>query len=76
MAVAGGVSANSLLRRMLQEACDQAGLPLYMPKLSLCTDNGAMIAGVGYRFLERGDRSPWDTTACARVTEFKRGLKK
>ncbi len=69
----GGVAANSRLRSMLAERTD---IKCIFPPLKLCTDNGAMIAGVGYRFLARGDRSPWDTTACARVTEFKRGLKK
>lgn len=69
----GGVAANSRLRSMLAERSD---IKCVFPPLKLCTDNGAMIAGVGYQFLKRGDRSPWDTTACARVTEFKRGLKK
>ena len=68
----GGVAANSRLRSMLAERKD---IRCIFPPLKLCTDNGAMIAGVGYHFLKRGDTSPWNTTACARVTEFKRGLK-
>ena len=68
----GGVAANSRLRSMLEERKD---IRCIFPPLKLCTDNGAMIAGVGYHFLKRGDTSPWNTTACARVTEFKRGLK-
>jgi len=68
----GGVAANSRLRSMLAERKD---IRCIFPPLKLCTDNGAMIAGVGYHFLKRGDISPWNTTACARVTEFKRGLK-
>ena len=68
----GGVAANSRLRTMLAERKD---IRCIFPPLKLCTDNGAMIAGVGYHFLKRGDTSPWNTTACARVTEFKRGLK-
>lgn len=68
----GGVAANSRLRSMLSERKD---IRCIFPPLKLCTDNGAMIAGVGYHFLKRGDTSPWNTTACARVTEFKRGLK-
>ena len=55
LAMAGGVSANRLLRRMMQEACDKAGLPLYMPKLGLCTDNGAMIGSAAYYRLLRGE---------------------
>ena len=55
LALAGGVSANSLLRRMMQEAADKAGLPLYMPRLKLCTDNGAMIGSAAYyRLLKDG----------------------
>ena len=58
LALAGGVSANRLLRRMMQEACDQAGLPLYMPRLDLCTDNAAMIASAAYYRLCRGELAP------------------
>lgn len=46
--VAGGVAANSALRRTLQSHCDQMGLPLAIPPPALCTDNGAMIAAAGY----------------------------
>ena len=55
LALAGGVSANRLLRRMMQDACDKAGLPLYMPRLDLCTDNAAMIASAAYYRLMRGE---------------------
>lgn len=43
LAVAGGVAANSGLRRALTEACEAQGLRLSLPPLSLCTDNAAMI---------------------------------
>lgn len=46
--MAGGVSANSELRRQLQAACDKEGFSLYMPPLSLCGDNAAMIGAQGY----------------------------
>ncbi len=65
----GGVAANSYLRARLAERKD---LRCLFPPLSLCGDNGAMIAGVGYRFLERGDRSGLDATVSARVPAFKR----
>lgn len=68
----GGVAANSRLRSMLAEHPE---INCIFPPLKLCTDNGAMIAGVGYQFLKRGDRSPMDITASARVPLFKRGLK-
>ncbi len=68
----GGVAANSRLRSMLAERTD---LNCIFPPLKLCGDNGAMIAGVAYHFLNRGDRSPLNTTCCARIPQFKRGLK-
>lgn len=43
IAVAGGVSANSELRRRLDDACKQAGYTLCYPELSLCGDNAAMV---------------------------------
>ena len=55
LALAGGVSANRLLRRMMREACDEAGLPLYMPRLDLCGDNGAMIGSAAYYRLLKGE---------------------
>lgn len=67
----GGVAANSRLREMLAERTD---LNCIFPPLKLCGDNGAMIAGVAYHFLKRGDRSGLDTVPSARILEFKRGL--
>jgi len=55
MALAGGVSANSLLRREMQSACGKAGIQLYMPALSLCGDNAAMIGSAAYYHLLRGE---------------------
>jgi len=58
LALAGGVSANRLLRRMMQERCQEAHLPLYMPRLDLCTDNGAMIGSAAYWRLMKGEAAP------------------
>ena len=46
--VAGGVSANSGLRSMLEAACRERGYQLYMPPLNLCGDNAAMIGSQAY----------------------------
>ncbi len=67
----GGVAANSRLRALLAEHSE---LNCIFPPLKLCGDNGAMIAGVAYHFLKRGETSPLNTTACARIPQFKRGL--
>lgn len=48
LALAGGVGANSLLRVLLKEACDKAGITLYCPSIELCTDNAAMIGCAAY----------------------------
>lgn len=54
VAAAGGVSANSGVRAALQSACDQNGWKLYLPPLSLCGDNGAMIACQAYYNYQAG----------------------
>ncbi|HEX5625401.1 MAG TPA: tRNA (adenosine(37)-N6)-threonylcarbamoyltransferase complex transferase subunit TsaD [Saprospiraceae bacterium] len=60
--VAGGVSANSQLRKELQELCTLHEWQLLVPKLSYCVDNGAMIAWTGYHKFLKGqfvdDRFP------------------
>lgn len=48
IALAGGVSANSGVRSLFERECNRRGYEFYMPKLSLCGDNGAMIASQGY----------------------------
>lgn len=51
IAIAGGVAANSALRKQMSQRCEELGLSLYYPSLKLCTDNAAMIAGLGYHLL-------------------------
>ncbi|MCQ2515946.1 MAG: tRNA (adenosine(37)-N6)-threonylcarbamoyltransferase complex transferase subunit TsaD [Saccharofermentans sp.] len=48
VSLAGGVSANSFLRKAFDEASNKYGLELFYPNLRLCTDNAAMIASAGY----------------------------
>lgn len=55
--LAGGVSANRELRRRMQAECDRRGYALYMPPLSLCGDNAAMIGAQGYYEYMAGNRA-------------------
>ena len=48
VAVAGGVAANSRIRRDILSAAEKLGAQVYMPPLSLCGDNGAMIGAQAY----------------------------
>ncbi len=67
IAVAGGVSANSRLRDEMKKAAEKNGLQLFIPKFEYCTDNGAMIAEVGYRKYQRSIFSPINATAIANL---------
>jgi N6-L-threonylcarbamoyladenine synthase len=51
--VVGGVSANQALREAMQA---QAPCPVHIPPISLCTDNAAMVASVGYYRFVNGQR--------------------
>lgn len=48
LVIAGGVSANRLLRSTLDEECKKRGFAFYMPEKSLCGDNAAMVGSQGY----------------------------
>ena len=48
VAVAGGVAANSRIRKDILAAAEKLGATVYMPPLSLCGDNGAMIGAQAY----------------------------
>ena len=50
----GGVVANARLREVAKERCDAAGIELRIPRFSLCTDNGAMIASLGAQLVMAG----------------------
>ncbi|HSG01109.1 MAG TPA: tRNA (adenosine(37)-N6)-threonylcarbamoyltransferase complex transferase subunit TsaD [Vicinamibacterales bacterium] len=63
--IAGGVSANSRLRKDAAARGEREGIPVLIPPLALSTDNAAMIAAAGLRRLARGETSPLDFNAHA-----------
>ena len=63
--ISGGVSANSRLRGDAEQRAVREGIPVFVPPLSLSTDNAAMIAAAGLRKIERGVSSPLDFNALA-----------
>lgn len=65
LAVAGGVAANSHLRARLERLTKRLGVKLFVPPLSLCADNGAMIAAQGYYELCAGKRADSSLNASA-----------
>ena len=65
IATAGGVAANSRIRADLSRACERVGTRLWMPPLSLCGDNAAMIGCQGYYEYLAGHTAGWDLNARA-----------
>ena len=63
--LAGGVSAHSGLRAGMEAACQERGFGLYAPPLSLCGDNGAMVAAQGYYELLAGHTAGMELNAIA-----------
>jgi N6-L-threonylcarbamoyladenine synthase len=61
VAIAGGVSANSELRRRMKQAAEVGRFTLHLPRMEYCTDNAAMIACTAYMKMRAGadsDRAP------------------
>ncbi len=63
--LAGGVSANSHLRRAVEEFGKKRGVKVYMPPLGLCSDNGAMIGAQGYFEFLQGNLASEDLNPVA-----------
>lgn len=66
VAIAGGVSANSGLRKAMEEARREPGWEVFIPKFEYCTDNAAMIAMAGHFKYLQGDFAGQDVTPLAR----------
>ena len=66
--LAGGVSANSFLRKRMKEECTRHGFRLFYPPLEYCMDNGAMIGYVGWMKLADGQTSELTLGATANLS--------
>lgn len=65
IALAGGVSANSMLRVRCEQICKNNDWQLYLPELSLCGDNAAMVGSQGYYEYLAGNIAKLDLNAKA-----------
>ena len=68
LAVAGGVAANSHIRRAFEEETEKIGASLFLPPLSLCGDNAAMIGAQGYYEYLAGNLAGTDLNAFATLS--------
>lgn len=68
----GGVAANSYLRRTVEVRKD---IEAHFPPLSLCGDNGAMVAGIAFHYLARGENDPLSLAPQSRIPIYKRSFK-
>ena len=67
IAIAGGVSANSVLRKEFGNMGQKEGWNTYIPKFEFCTDNAAMIAVMGYYKFLKGEFASQDVSPVARM---------
>lgn len=65
IALAGGVSANSLLRKELAARCKKEKIKVHVPPLNLCTDNAAMVGCAGYYHFKKNKISDLKLPAVA-----------
>ncbi len=65
VALSGGVSANSELRQRISALRDEREIEVFIPSISLCTDNAAMIAAAGYSHLRKNDIAGLDLNPMA-----------
>ncbi|MBI5587316.1 MAG: tRNA (adenosine(37)-N6)-threonylcarbamoyltransferase complex transferase subunit TsaD [Deltaproteobacteria bacterium] len=63
LVVAGGVACNSRLRARLREAAQQEAIRLFIPPPKFCSDNGAMVAALGYHQIKKGATGTLDMNA-------------
>ncbi len=68
LVIAGGVSANTLLRRDLTRICTERGYELFMPELKYCGDNGAMVGAQAYYEYLKGNIANLSLNAAATMS--------
>lgn len=66
--LAGGVSANTYIRKKFDDLALEKNIDIYYPELKLCTDNGAMIASAGYYEFMSGNKSNLELNAIPNLT--------
>lgn len=66
--LAGGVSANSVLRREMTALCEKHGWELFAPELKYCGDNAAMVGAQGYYEFISGNTADLSLNACASMS--------
>jgi N6-L-threonylcarbamoyladenine synthase len=73
IALAGGVANNTRIRDLFRH---EAGLEVYLPSRPLTMDNAAMVAGLAYHQLNRGERSSLDLEPRSRLSSITKGKRK
>jgi N6-L-threonylcarbamoyladenine synthase len=69
--VAGGVAANSRLRERLGDMEKYGRCRVHLPSPILCTDNAAMVAGLGYHYFKNGEFAAFDVETYAKDSELR-----
>ena len=68
ISIGGGVSANSGVRKAIQDFCDARGIKAWIPERVFTTDNAAMVASAGYFKYLKGERCALNSPPYSRVT--------
>lgn len=67
LVLAGGVVANTALRKRVEDDCAQSGRKLYLPPLALCGDNASMIGAQAFYEYQAGNTAGAELNACANM---------
>ena len=71
LVMAGGVAANSGLRKSLEDLCEKEGIRFLVPRMRCCTDNAAMIGAAAYYAYKKGIKADLELNALAVDSLFK-----